>query len=111
MLAPVLELARMLGQLLRSKRGDQMNLELYMPLVEQQLGHQLALELSEEKLEALALGLERMSGKLLMKPRVPLLLAPLFLVQELREVLILMHIMDRGLWTLLQLDDLHLKLL
>jgi hypothetical protein len=40
------ELARMLGQLLRSKR-DQMNLELYMPLVAHrivgQLGHQLAL--------------------------------------------------------------------
>nr|KUM46106.1 hypothetical protein ABT39_MTgene1912 [Picea glauca]QHR89897.1 hypothetical protein Q903MT_gene3919 [Picea sitchensis] len=32
-----------------------------------------------------------------MKPRVPLLLAPLSLVQELLAlVLILMHIMDRG---------------
>lgn len=63
-------------------------------------------------MEALALGLERMLGKLLMKPRVPLLLAPLFLVQELLAlVLILMHVMDRGLWTLLQLYDLHLKLL
>ena len=111
MLAPVLELARMLGQLLRSKR-EKLNLELYMPLVEQQLGHQLALELSEEKLEALALGLERMLGKLLMKPRVPLLLAPLSLVQELLAlVLILMHILDRGLLTLLQLDDLHFQLL
>lgn len=40
MLAPVLELARMLGKLLRSKR-EKLNLELYMPLVEQQLGHQL----------------------------------------------------------------------
>jgi len=40
---------------------------------------------------------------------VPFLRAPLSLVQELLAlVLILMHIMDQGLWTLLQLENLQL---